>query len=103
MTDDAQLAETHATVLTDRPERYAKQLVSHLGRKKGGQWSPETRSGTINLSSGQATLTAKDGELHLRIVASAAELPRLEDVVARHLVRFGERDELTITWERAGA
>lgn len=103
MTDDAQLAATQATVLTDRPERYGKQLVSHLGRKKGGQWSPETRSGTINLSSGQATVTAKDGELHLRIVASAAELPRLEDVVGRHLVRFGQRDELTVTWERAGA
>ena len=103
MTDDAQLAATEATVLTDRPERYAKQLVSHLGRKKGGQWSPETRSGTINLSSGQATLTAKDGELHLRILASAAELPRLEDVVERHLLRFGERDELTVTWERGNA
>ena len=103
MTDDAQLAATHATVLTDRPERYAKQLVSHLGRKKGGQWSTETQSGTINLSSGQATVTAKDGELHLRIVASAAELPRLEDVVARHLVKFGQRHELNITWERGGA
>ena len=25
---------------------------------------------------------------------------QLEDVVGRHLVRFGERDELTVRWER---
>jgi hypothetical protein len=28
---------THATVVTDRPERYAKQLASHLGRRHGGE------------------------------------------------------------------
>ena len=28
------------------------------------------------------------------------DLSQLEDVVGRHLVRFGERDELTVRWER---
>ncbi|MFI2340307.1 DUF2218 domain-containing protein [Nocardia gamkensis] len=39
------------------------------------------------------------GELHLRIEAAAEDLPRLEDVLARHLVRFGERDRLSVTWQ----
>jgi hypothetical protein len=32
---------------------------------------------------------------------SAEDLDRLEDVVARHLVRFGTKDELEVTWSRA--
>jgi hypothetical protein len=33
-------------------------------------------------------------------VDAADELPRLEEVVASHLVRFGERDELSVQWVR---
>ncbi|HZN79756.1 MAG TPA: hypothetical protein VFC01_08735 [Mycobacterium sp.] len=55
MTTDSP-ASTHATVITDRPDRYGKQLASHLGR--------------------------------------------LEDVVASRLVRFGEKDELSVVWQR---
>ena len=99
MADDAQLAATQATVLTDQPEPRQTAGITWGGRRPV-VWK---RDQAINLSGGQATVTAKDGELHLRIVASAAELPRLEDVVGRHLVRFGQRDELTVTWERAGA
>ncbi len=36
----------------------------------------------------------------LAIVAAADDLPRLEDVLARHLERFGDRDELCVTWTR---
>jgi hypothetical protein len=93
-------AASRATVHTDRPDRYAKQLVSHLGRHHGGEWSADTRSGWIDLSSGRATVTAEDGVLHVRIVGATDDLARLEDVVARHLVRFGERDDLTVNWER---
>ncbi|MDT2005708.1 DUF2218 domain-containing protein [Rhodococcus opacus] len=100
MTDDLAHGESHATVRTDRPERYGKQLVSHLGRRNGGEWTPDTRSGWIELAGGRATVTATQAELHLHIVGGVDDLSRLEDVVGRHLVRFGERDELTITWER---
>ncbi|MEU6827286.1 DUF2218 domain-containing protein [Nocardia beijingensis] len=91
---------SHSVVHTDRPERYGKQLVSHLGRRNGGEWSPESSSGWIDLDLGRATVTARPGELRLRIDAAAEDLPRLEDVVARHLVRFGERDRLSVTWQR---
>ncbi|MFI2280938.1 DUF2218 domain-containing protein [Nocardia beijingensis] len=91
---------SHSVVHTDRPERYGKQLVSHLGRRNGGEWSPESSAGWIDLDIGRATVTARPGELHLRIDAAAEDLPRLEDVLARHLVRFGERDQLDVTWQR---
>ena len=102
MTGDITGGESHAVVRTDRPERYGKQLVSHLGRRNGGEWTPDTRSGWIDLAGGRATVTAGEGELHLHLVAESGELPRLEDVVGRHLVRFGERDGLTVGWVRDG-
>jgi hypothetical protein len=92
-------SSSRAVVRTDRPERYGKQLVSHLGRRNGGEWSAQSSSGWIDLDSGRATVTAQEGELHLRIEAAADDLPRLEDVLARHLVRFGERDQLSVTWQ----
>ena len=100
MTNSAALASTRSTVLTNRPERYGKQLVAHLGRRNGGQWSPEKGSGWIDLGTGQVTVTSKGGELHLHIVSRADNLPQLEGVVAHHLARFGDPDELTVTWER---
>ncbi|MFE7740795.1 DUF2218 domain-containing protein [Nocardia sp. NPDC057455] len=87
-------------VRTDRPERYGKQLVAHLGRRNGGEWSAQSSSGWIDLDTGRATVTAHEGELHLRIEAAPEDLARLEDVLARHLVRFGERDQLSVTWRR---
>ncbi len=37
----------------------------------------------------------------MSVEADAAELPVLEDVVGRHLVRFGSRDELQVRWVRS--
>jgi uncharacterized protein len=99
MTNDDS-ASTHATVITDRPERYGKQLASHLGRRNGGEWSEDTSTGWIDLGEGRATITAKGDQLHLDITAPCGELGRLEEVVGSHLVRFGEKDELSVVWNR---
>jgi hypothetical protein len=87
-----------AAVLTDRPARYAKQLVSHLSRRATGEWSDDSGTGTITFTGGAATLTAGEGVLEL--VVEGDDLDRLEDVVGRHLVRFGARDELVVSWQR---
>lgn len=99
MTNDDS-ASTHATVITDRPERYGKQLASHLGRRNGGEWSENTSTGWIDLGRGRATITAKEDQLQLDITAPCGELSRLEEVVGGHLVRFGEKDELAVVWNR---
>jgi caffeoyl-CoA O-methyltransferase len=87
-----------AQVATGRPERYIKRIVAHLGTGAGAGISLDGR-GTIALSRGDCVLTPSGGRLTL--MASAADLDALasvQDVVARHLVRFATREELTVDW-----
>lgn len=89
-----------AGVSTDRPARYGKQLVTHLSRRNGGGWSVAEEIGWVALGDGRADVSCAPGELRLRVEGAPADLDRLEDVVGRHLVRFGARDELVVTWVR---
>lgn len=93
------MVESHATVPTLRAQRYAKQLVSHLGRKcevaddPAGQW--------VILPGGSARCLIAAAENHLTLSALAAtaeHLARVEEVVGGHLERFGLKDELHVTW-----
>lgn len=96
------MIESVAHVLTARPERYLKQLVSHLGRNVDSEQSEDGQSGTLIFSSGSCALSAEPGEL--RMIARAEDVERLaavEDVVARHLLRFGEKDQLVVEWSAA--
>jgi len=90
-----------AAVATDRPGRYAKQLVAHLSRRSAGEWDEESGTGWIEFSSARAELTSGADVLNLLVRAAPGELDRYEDVVGRHLVRFGTRDELVVRWVRA--
>jgi hypothetical protein len=89
-----------ATVATDRPGRYGKQLVGHLTRRATGEWDEEAGTGWIQFTGGRVVLTATDGALDLALSADD-DVERLEDVVGRHLVRFGTRDELVVRWSRS--
>jgi len=91
---------TEALVRTDRPARYGKQLVAHLGRHNGGEWADDDQRGWIAFAAGRAELSCVPDGLFLRVEAEPAQLARLEDVVGRHLVRFGNRDELHVSWTR---
>lgn len=95
------MSDTRAQVTTVRPARYGKQLTNHLGRKLGGEWDDSTETGWVVLGEGRLGLTAADDVLLLELDAPAADLPRLEDVVGRHLVRFGARDDLVCAWTRS--
>jgi hypothetical protein len=90
-----------AEVVTDRPARFGKQLVSHLGRRSGGEWDDKADTGWIQMGLGRAELTCDPGVLHLRVEGEKADLPQLEDVVGRHLVHFGAKDELVVHWTHA--
>lgn len=93
-------ARSVALVSTDRPARYGKQLVSHLGRRNGGEWSDEDSTGHIVLAAGTVRLSCAEAGLSLSITGDADKFDTMEDVVARHLERFGTRDELHVVWER---
>lgn len=88
---------SRADVATDRPARYAKQLVSHLGRHT----APVEEENGHRLIFGAGTCLVSSDEDTLVLLASAQDtesLARVEDVVGRHLIRFGEKDELVVTW-----
>jgi len=87
-----------AEVITSRPDRYVKQLVSHLGVKATAAVDGDGR-GTIALGTGTCVL--RPGGDRLELLAAAPDGPALahiQDVVARHLVRFAAAEELTVDW-----
>jgi hypothetical protein len=91
---------SRADVVTATPARYAKQLVSHLGRRV--EWT--TKGDTSTASWGTAVGQVVVGEGVLTLIASgpdAEEVAHVEDVLARHLERFGQRNELSVTWVRS--
>jgi Uncharacterized protein conserved in bacteria (DUF2218) len=51
---------------------------------------------------GDVALSSTPQALVIRVEAGETETANYEDVVAGHLERFGERDELHMVWERAG-
>ena len=84
------LAST-AVVTTDAAVRYAKQLLSHLGRKAGVE--PRRRrpepAGRLVFAYGVGTVLPRTGDLVLRGRSAADEesLAQCQDVLARHLER----------------
>ena len=91
-----------SAVSTDRPARYIKQLGSHMGRKisteeiPGGLRLIFNRDGIFR---GYGDLVADDAN-HALIMEVRAEDDKkaqsLAGVLERHLVRFGEREELVV-------
>lgn len=90
-----------ATVATDRPARYAKQLTAHMARKVQTSWDDAAATGTVDFPTGHLDLSCSPASLRLELRADAADLARWEQVVGVHLVRFGTRDELVVQWRRA--
>ena len=89
-----------ARVVTDRGERYRKQLASHFGNRIEVTESSAWTVLTWGLG-GTTTLTVEPGALVL-IAAAAADaqtLDQVRDVTGRHLERFGEKDGLVATWQ----
>jgi uncharacterized protein len=92
-----------AVVATDTPARYAKQLLSHLGRKNTVEPVADAPDGgRLVFAYGSATLRPQDGRLLLDAAAQDADgLAHVEDVLQRHLERFGARAELKVEWDRS--
>ncbi|MFF3671465.1 DUF2218 domain-containing protein [Microtetraspora malaysiensis] len=89
-----------AYVATDAAPRYAKQLAAHLGRKIQAE---ELSDGGYRLTfpgRGEGLLTPEADRLVMRATADDEEsLGAVQDVLGRHLERFGQRNQLTVTWE----
>ena len=89
-----------ADVATPHASRYLQQLCKHFAHRLPVTFDPA--AGHIAFDGGDCRLAATDGLLSLTVTASGAEQrARLEDVVARHLVRFAFREDMTIDWRAA--
>ncbi len=90
---------SRADVLTDSPARYAKQLVSHLGRKVAFGTDGPTSTATVN----DMTLAITVAEAVLTLTVTGPDpsaMARGEHALGSHLERFGARRELSVTWTR---
>lgn len=91
---------TTAHVSTTRAARYAKQLASHMSRRIITEWDAGSGRGALEFPFGIAEMHATDDGLRLTARAEADDVNRIEEVVGKHLVRFGSRDELVCRWFR---
>jgi hypothetical protein len=86
-----------ARVPTLLPRRYMGQLCKHFEHKV-----PVTlgeADGTITFAMGVCTLQAETDAIVMRVESADADgLAQLEDVVARHLVRFAFREPVAVAW-----
>jgi hypothetical protein len=90
-----------AVISTDASERYGKQLLSHLGRKVQTEPLPDrpAPAGRLLFAYGVGTVLPMPGQLILRATAADLEsLARVQDVLQRHLEKFGARRELAVSW-----
>lgn len=89
-----------ATLATPHAEKYRKQLCRHFAHKLAV--TEDESSGLIPFSIGDCRVETEGERLTMTLSApSEAEMVQLEDVVARHLVRFAFREELVIDWRPA--
>jgi hypothetical protein len=89
-----------AEVATPEAPRYLQQLCKHFGHKLPVTF--DERSGRITFSIGECRLHADEATIRLSLSApDAHRMGELQDVVARHLLRFAFRDPPKIEWRGA--
>ena len=97
---EAVMRTAEARVATERAGRYLAQLCKHFEHKL-----PVTlgeAAGRIDFPFGHCDLRAQGEMLVLTAVAAdEAALDQVQDVIARHLLRFAFRDVLAVKWEPA--
>jgi len=90
-------ARSVAEIATPNTSRYLQQICKHFAHKRPVTFDPTT--GSIAFSSGECRLEAGEDVLKLTVTTPvASQLEQLQDVVARHLVRFAFREDMRIDW-----
>jgi hypothetical protein len=86
-----------ARVATTKASRYLKALCNHFDRKANAAY--DDVNGRVQFPFGDAEFHAEADALLLTVTAeSDIMFARVKDVVADHLVRFGNKEELIVDW-----
>ena len=89
-----------ASVPTDRPARWAKQLLSHFGAKVDVVL--EGDGGTITFGAGKGTVRVEPNLLVFEAEgATEDDVQQVQNVLGGHFERFAAKDGLTVTWSEA--
>ena len=95
---------SRADVGTGAPARYAKQLISHLGRKVPFTGDAITAPATAVIGAATAGIVVGEGVLTLEAAGDDEEsVARVEHVLGSHLERFAQREALTVQWVRGAS
>lgn len=90
---------SQARIETAKAADYLVRLCKHFAHKIPATYGETT--GRVEFEAGICHLEAGPDALLIRVEgADEAAIARLEDVVARHLVRFAWKEELRIDWLR---
>ncbi len=97
MNDNITLLHSTAHIQTPNAGRYLTQLCKHFAHRC--QITLGEGVGDIVFETGAAHLTAADGVLAIELNAADPDtLARVQDAVARHLVRFAFREDIVVDW-----
>jgi len=89
-----------ARVSTELPRRYMTQLCKHFEHRLTVAYD-ETH-GSIAFQAGMCRLAVEPDTLVMTVeTPDEAAMPQLQDVVARHLLRFAFREPPEIVWRAA--
>ncbi len=87
-------------IATPNASKYLQQLCKHFSHKLPATF--DEQSGRVTFTIGECDLSAEAGALKISLTAADNErMAQLQDVVARHLVRFAFREELIFNWRPA--
>lgn len=92
------MPKSRAVVTTEHASRYLQQLCKHWGHKFSVDFTPS--KGRIDLGEGRVVDLTADATT-LTVEVEAADLPRMQQVVVDHIVRFAFREELKFDWQPA--
>ncbi|WP_420406040.1 DUF2218 domain-containing protein [Nisaea sp.] len=88
----------HAAIRTEKADRYLVQLCKHIAHKIPATW--DAGRGHADFGFGACDMTAENGTLTLECSAPETEgLARVKYIVEDHVVRFGWKEELSVSWE----
>jgi hypothetical protein len=91
--------QTQAILQTAVAPRYLGQFCKHFAHKLPVEMEDDNSKGVVRFGAGSCRLTADAAALTMTVdAADAAAVATLQDVVARHLVRFAFREEVTLAW-----
>ncbi len=100
MTDQSPSVNSVAEIATPNASRYLQQLCKYFAHRVPASF--DTATGQIEFPTGACHLDAGDGLLKLSLASpGSAGMTRLQDVVARHLLRFAFRERMQIDWQPA--